>query len=296
MRAAGWDHACAGAVSGAASKVVTSPLSVIGLNAAVGGGNQPIFLVAKRVLKEGGVLSFWRGCTVSVVGAAPVQAGNFFCFDFFKRQIRDGRAGTKSMSSTDRLLAGGLAGVSTQLLLHPLDVIGTRARLLRASTLKITRTIVKQGGVRGLYAGLVPAVLAILPTSAVSFGCYDSMKHALLNAMNEETHPECRAEAIPMPATFACGVVSGCLGVTAGYPLNLAAQRLQVQGVLDIAWKKPYGSTADALARIVRFEGAQGLFSGWSASMIKILPATGVGFTVFEMAKREMAHMTDCAA
>jgi hypothetical protein len=48
---------------GAASKVVTSPLSVIGLNAAVGGQQQGLYAVFRQILKEGGLRSFWRGST-----------------------------------------------------------------------------------------------------------------------------------------------------------------------------------------------------------------------------------------
>jgi hypothetical protein len=41
--------------------------------------------------------------------------------------------------------------------------------LLGCGTVDITQGIIRQSGVRGLYAGVAPAVCAMLPTSAASF-------------------------------------------------------------------------------------------------------------------------------
>eukprot|EP00882_Tetradesmus_deserticola_P015449 GHRQ01016462.1.p1 GENE.GHRQ01016462.1~~GHRQ01016462.1.p1 ORF type:complete len:132 (+),score=46.77 GHRQ01016462.1:749-1144(+) len=66
------------------------------------------------------------------------------------------------------LVAGGVAGCSAVLLLHPFDVVKTRLQVQDGlpgalpayrGTVDAVRTIVAREGVLGLYAGLAPSLL-----------------------------------------------------------------------------------------------------------------------------------------
>lgn len=92
------------------------------------------------------------------------------------------------------LLAAGLAGACSNVVLYPLEVI--RARLTvgdagkYAGIIHAARTVFREEGVRGFYAGVVPSVAAILPEAAITYGVFD-----LLKASHEAS------SAAPVPRT-----------------------------------------------------------------------------------------------
>ena len=79
------------------------------------------------------------------------------------------------------MLAGALCGVSACLLLYPLDAYATR-KAARKIAENFTgpfsvplgvHHVVKKEGYGGLMRGLTPALLAIAPEAALTFGTYD---------------------------------------------------------------------------------------------------------------------------
>lgn len=289
----GIDHLIAGAVSGVASKVVTNPLNVISLNAVVGRQCEGtgILSITRRLLKDGGVRSFWRGTALNVAASGPWQACNFFLFHFYKESLQNRTNNMGSLSWSERILAGGMAGATSQAMLHPFDVVCTRSRMLVASGKEIAQGIYRQGGIRGFYAGVIPAAAAILPASAASFGCYDTLKQVILDGQNAGRPKAERTSSIGLPHAFLCGITSGCAGMTCGYPLTVIQQRMAVQSMLkDLPWRYQYTGVLNAAARILKHEGTSGLFRGWSTSLIRVFPATGIGFTVFELVQPKIAR------
>lgn len=78
------------------------------------------------------------------------------------------------------------------------------------------------------------------------------------------------------------------LGVRAAvYPSNLVKTRLQVQSRTNPL----YAGTFDAFRKILRHEGARGLYKGFGASTVNI--ATGnVYITIYEIARKHFLEKT----
>ena len=77
------------------------------------------------------------------------------------------------------LIAGTFAGVCSTVLLHPLDLVKVRMQVhegIPAGVLTSTREILLREGFRGLYAGLVPAVLAASASWGGYFYFYEHIK------------------------------------------------------------------------------------------------------------------------
>ena len=83
-------------------------------------------------------------------------------------------------------LAGAIAGLTTTFISVPFDVIKTR---LQNNTLKSSRyifitgliTIYKKEGIKGNYRGLAPTLMGYLPTWAIYFSLYESLKRETMD-------------------------------------------------------------------------------------------------------------------
>ncbi|XP_060058906.1 mitochondrial S-adenosylmethionine carrier protein isoform X5 [Erinaceus europaeus] len=72
------------------------------------------------------------------------------------------------LGATASLVAGGVAGVSVDLILFPLDTIKTR--------LQSPQGFKKAGGFRGIYAGVPSTAIGSFPNAAAFFITYESVK------------------------------------------------------------------------------------------------------------------------
>ena len=80
-------------------------------------------------------------------------------------------SGPTNLSTSTILLAGGLAGVVNWSIALPFDVIKTRIQQSQSSTetLALTRSLIRNEGIRGLYRGLFPVLLRAFPANAACF-------------------------------------------------------------------------------------------------------------------------------
>ena len=87
------------------------------------------------------------------------------------------------------MIAGGVGGTSGDLLMHSIDTVKTRQQgdphmppkygSLYSTYLQIFR---QEGLRRGLYSGVVPALLGSFPGTLIFFGAYEYSKRHLLDA------------------------------------------------------------------------------------------------------------------
>ncbi|CAG9462726.1 unnamed protein product [Pedinophyceae sp. YPF-701] len=150
---------------------------------------------------------------------------------------------------------------------------------------------VREDGARGLYRGVWPTLLGIIPYAGLKFLIYEGMKR----------HPPDAASSGAPQVWWALlsGAVAGLVGQTATYPLDVVRRRMQVQGTeaeemqrfhgrMRAAWvsaEEPYRGVGDGLRRIVQAHGWGGLFSGMSINLVKVVPSTAVGFVMYDTLK-----------
>lgn len=77
--------------------------------------------------------------------------------------------------------AGGVAGLVVDIVLFPIDTVKTR--------LQSERGFWKSGGFRGVYNGLAPAAVGSVPSAALFFCTYESVKRLLLDHTRPEYAP-----------------------------------------------------------------------------------------------------------
>ncbi|KAJ9070332.1 carnitine transporter [Entomophthora muscae] len=82
----------------------------------------------------------------------------------------------RDFSGSKAFLSGGFGGICLVLVGHPLDLIKVRMQTSAVgefkSTLQCLLSIVRVGGLKGIYRGVSPPLLSVVPMMATSFWGY----------------------------------------------------------------------------------------------------------------------------
>ncbi|XP_032146303.1 S-adenosylmethionine mitochondrial carrier protein isoform X2 [Sapajus apella] len=157
------------------------------------------------------------------------------------------------------LVAGGIAGVSVDLILFPLDTIKTR--------LQSPQGFHKAGGFHGIYAGVPSAAIGSFPNAAAFFITYEYVKWFL--------HTDSSSYLTPMKHMLAAsaGEVVACL---IRVPSEVVKQRAQVSASTR---------TFQIFSNILYEEGIQGLYRGYKSTVLREIPFSLVQFPLWESLK-----------
>ncbi len=132
----------------------------------------------------------------------------------------------------------------------------------------------KSEGPRGLYRGVTPTILGIIPYAGLSFFTYESLKKLYNDRYSTD----------PPPLPRLCfGAVAGLVGQNASYPLDIVRRRMQTEGLVT---KVSYKDIAFTLMYVLRSEGWRGLFKGVSMNWIKGPIAVSVSFNTYDVVLR----------
>merc|ERR1719313_1319203 len=119
--------------------------------------------------------------------------------------------GGKEPPFTLALIAGGCAGTTVDVALHPLDTFRTR--------LQSEAGFFKSGGFRGAYKGILSAAIGSAPGAAAFFSTYETVKQVTKSSSGNKEHWTQHAFA------SSCGEVAACL---VRVPTAVVTQNMQV--------------------------------------------------------------------
>ncbi|EFH69687.1 mitochondrial substrate carrier family protein [Arabidopsis lyrata subsp. lyrata] len=186
--------------------------------------------------------------------------------------------------------AGATAGAIAATFVCPLDVIKTRLQVLglpetpasgQRGGVIITslKNIVQKEGYRGMYRGLSPTIIALLPNWAVYFSVYGKLKDVLQSNDGK----------LSIGSNVVAAAGAGAATSIATNPLWVVKTRLMVtQGIRpDVV---PYKSVMSAFSRICHEEGLRGLYSGILPSLAGV-SHVAIQFPAYEKIKQYMANM-----
>ncbi|KAK8619131.1 hypothetical protein V6N13_133098 [Hibiscus sabdariffa] len=182
--------------------------------------------------------------------------------------------------------AGAVAGFTTVAAMYPLDIVRTRfqvndGRVINFPTYKNTAhaifTITRLEGLRGLYAGFLPAVLG----STVSWGLY-----FFFYGRAKERYSKNREEKLSSGLHLASAAEAGALVSLCTNPIWLIKTRLQLQNPLN--QNRPYAGIYDALRTILREEGWTALYKGLGPGLLMQVSHGAIQFTAYEELRRRM--------
>ncbi|KAL6840453.1 hypothetical protein ACP4OV_030263 [Aristida adscensionis] len=244
------------------------------------------------------VCGFWRGNVPALMMYMPYTAIQFTVLHKLKT-FASGSSKTEDhlhLSPYLSYVSGALAGCAATIGSYPFDLL--RTILASQGEPKVYPNmrsafvdIIKTRGVRGLYSGLSPTLVEIIPYAGLQFGSYDTFKRSMmawnryrythLNLGNED-------DSVSSFELFLCGFAAGTFSKAACHPLDVVKKRFQIEGLK----RHPrYGARIEsstykgmyhALKEIVAKEGFGGLYKGLFPSLVKSAPAGAVTFVAYE--------------
>ncbi|KAJ3857643.1 mitochondrial carrier domain-containing protein [Lentinula lateritia] len=294
----------AGGCAGAASRTIVSPLERLKIIQQVQprtSDAQPykgVWRSLVRMWKEEGFRGYMRGNGINCLRIVPYR-------QFLTKH------GSKELDTPKRLASGALAGITSVCTTYPLDIVRARLSIATASipitksqspitnstsnlkpstrktfhtscnpytsqeltmwgmTMKIVR---EEGGIRGLYRGLVATAFGVAPYVGINFAAYELLRGIITPpGQNSVTRK------------LTCGALAGSISQTLTYPFDVLRRKMQVTGMKSSALGVKYTGALDALIGIVRTEGIQGLYRGLWPNLLKVAPSIATSFFTYEL-------------
>ena len=144
-----------------------------------------------KILREGGPAELYRGLTPSLIGVVPYAATNYFAYDSLRKMYRK-ICKQEQIGNIETLLIGSLAGAFSSSATFPLEVarkqmqVGALSgRQVYKNVLHALSSILEKEGIEGLYKGLGPSCLKLVPAAGISFMCYEACKKILVEKEEE---------------------------------------------------------------------------------------------------------------
>jgi len=180
---------------------------------------------------------------------------------------------------------GGASGMTATCIIQPVDMIKVRIQLLgegggksKAGAYTVARGIIVEEGFLSLYSGLSAALLRQATYTTTRFGVFRKISEYMEKPGQKTTF---------LQKTYA-GLAAGGIGSIVGTPADVALIRMQADATLPKDQRRNYTGVTNALTRIAREEGFQGIFKGCVPVVIRAM-ALNVGMLathdqIFEMA------------
>lgn len=154
-------------------------------------GNLLVSKTAKQMWASGGPRSFYRGLFWGLVGQFPYSAIDLTTFEYTKRWLirrneRNGLHGKDAKPGAVAIAAiGGFSGAFGASVVWPLNMLRTRLQTqgtvvhprTYGGIVDVTRQTVRGEGVRGLFRGITPNLIKVVPAVSITYIVYDKSKH-----------------------------------------------------------------------------------------------------------------------
>lgn len=192
-----WSKFVSGGIGGMISQFAVYPIDTLKFRmqceTVSGGlhGNRLIIATAKKMWRTGGMAAYYRGLQMGIVGIFPYAALDLGTFEYLKRYIAARNAKKRGCHEDDAqpggfmtAAIGGFSGAVGASAVYPLNLLRTRLQsqgtVLHPRTytgiMDVTRQTIKGEGMRGLYKGLTPNLLKVIPAVSITYVVYDKSK------------------------------------------------------------------------------------------------------------------------
>lgn len=169
---------CAGAFSGIFTSTIMAPGERIKclLQIQEGAGKPKLYDgpldCAKKLYKQGGIASIYRGIGATLARDVPASGLYFLTYELCQKVITDN--GRKEASILGTIFAGGFAGLANWIVGMPADVIKSRLQTAPEGTYPngardVLAQLLKNEGPLALYKGITPVFLRAFPANAACF-------------------------------------------------------------------------------------------------------------------------------
>ncbi|OQR97148.1 carrier superfamily protein [Achlya hypogyna] len=275
----------AGAFAGIISRTATAPMDRVKVALQAGNAHghmcqESIGSISRKIYASGGWTAFFRGNGANSIKVTPESAVKFWAFSFISSHFPH-HDQNRPLNGMEKLVAGSAAGATAQLAIYPLEMAKTYLCLAKPGDYNgiahCLSSIVQKDGIAGLYRGLTPSLLGIVPYAGVDLALFFTLKEAYMNKFEV-------APSVGHVLVF--GALSSTCGQIVSYPLQVVRTKLQAQGMKGR--HVVYSGMRDCLVKIVQAHGVLGLYRGILPNFMKSVPAISISYAVFESVKNAL--------
>ena len=219
----------------------------------------------KRVIREQGFRSLWRGYLVTIFRYFNTNSFTFAMNSHYKKINIYDKDKDPFKFLTANLFAGAAAGMTNWLVFYPLDFARTRLAVDVGKNYADRQfknifdwyyKILKSDGFTGLYRGLGITLLLTILYRSTYFGLFDTGKAYLFTDPKKQN----------LFLLWMFGTWTTAFGNFMFYPLDTVRKRLQMQsGRVD----KQYTTAIQCIQTIYRKEGPFGFYKGVVPNIFK---------------------------
>lgn len=201
--ATNFERFIAGAAAGITATLLCLPMDTIRTVMVAPGGEAlgGVIGTSRHIIQTEGFFSLYKGLVPSLVAMAPSGAVYYGVYDMLKaaylhspegkKRIENMKQQGEDLNALDQLelspirtlIYGAIAGACSEAATYPFEVVRRQLQLqvreTKMSAIATCMKIVDQGGVPALYAGLIPSLIQVLPSAAISYLVYEFMKIVL---------------------------------------------------------------------------------------------------------------------
>ncbi|XP_006170309.1 calcium-binding mitochondrial carrier protein SCaMC-3 isoform X2 [Tupaia chinensis] len=179
----------AGSLAGATAQTVIYPMEVLKTRLTLRrtGQYKGLLDCARRILEREGPRAFYRGYLPNVLGIIPYAGIDLAVYETLKnRWLQQYSHDSADPGILVLLACGTISSTCGQIASYPLALVRTRMQAQASveggpqlSMLGLLRHILSQEGIRGLYRGIAPNFMKVIPAVSISYVVYENMKQAL---------------------------------------------------------------------------------------------------------------------
>ncbi|KAJ1300685.1 hypothetical protein OPQ81_002332 [Rhizoctonia solani] len=265
----------AGAFAGVTEICIFYPLDVVKTRMQLDTGKSPSMVTSfKNIIREEGAGRLYRGLVPPLLLEAPKRAVKFAANDFwgkaFIKQSPDGKM-TQGLS----ILTGAAAGATESFVVVPFELVKIRLQdktSKYSGPMDVVRSIVRQHGPLGLYAGMESTFWRHVWWNGGFFGTIHTLRSKL---------PKAETPQAALLNNFISGAAGGFVGTALNTPFDVVKSR--IQGAHPVPGVVPkYNWTYPSLVLILREEGPAALYKGFVPKVLRLAPGGGVLLLVVE--------------
>ncbi|XBW38754.1 hypothetical protein QEN19_004340 [Hanseniaspora menglaensis] len=286
----------AGGTAGVISRTCTAPFDRIKVFLIANDKSLHVSQVLKTIYRKAGFKGFYVGNGLSALKIFPESAIKFGSFELVKKIIFPTSYHNMKENPLGNYLCGGIAGCMAQLFVYPIDTIKYRMQCENVkfanhsspqhSNLKkiVFETYKQHGGVKAFYRGLPAGLTGMFPYAAIDLGTFNLLKNIASQYYFPEEYNNNEEQHLPNMVLLPLGAISGSIGASIVYPVNLLRTRLQAQGTF--AHPHRYNGFFDCCSKTVKREGLKGLYKGLLPNLVKVCPSVAISYFCYENFKR----------
>lgn len=182
------------------------------------------------------------------------------------------------MNPVEYFICGGVGGVCTVVVGHPLDTIKVRLQTMTTEpgkppqytgTMDCAKKIVSKEGFFGLYKGMGTPLVAVSPIFALCFFGY-GVGRKIFNVDSPDNK---------YLRVFAAGTFAGLVTTVITAPGERVKCLLQIQG--GSSGPKKYNGPVDAFKKLYKEGGISSIYRGSVATAMRDMPASGMYFLTY---------------